>query len=402
MSEPTSQSPVHAQAQPQSESLGQEGGVSMSPPAFQLKAGAAQPFQKQSGPAAPQAIQRMTPEEEELTGQFDPAKHQDFVRAQAPTAEGKEFRLRKEATVAFNMMQQAASSAGIALTLVSATRNYKDQKGIWDKKWDRADFAGKKAGKERSESIMEYSSMPGSSRHHWGTDADFNSTEPKDWLDPDLSSKDKVLKAGGRYNKAYIWLRKNAASFGWGQTYDAKGTAAGNRGKGYNEERWHWSYIPLAAGFQASYVKNITNEELATLDFKGASSAPDVGVVNDYVNSVAADTMSATGYGRPKAIATLRVSSATLPVYYDPKVGKTKAITLKKGDERVYYQEITIGKVVWRLVDEGWLKHSETTGKDKDEKTTENTELVAATAPETSGTTSAPATAPASQPTEAK
>ncbi len=72
--------------------------------------------------------------------------------------------------------------------------------------------------------------MPGTSRHHWGTDFDLNN------LTNSYFSR-------GEGKVIYAWLKKNAGKYGFCQPYTA------GREEGYNEERWHWSYIPLARIF---------------------------------------------------------------------------------------------------------------------------------------------------------
>ena len=55
-----------------------------------------------------------------------------------------------------------------------------------------------------AKTILLYSSMPTTSRHHWGTDMDINSLE-------------NSYFASGQGLKEYTWLKKNAAKFGFCQ-----------------------------------------------------------------------------------------------------------------------------------------------------------------------------------------
>ncbi|MBT7444721.1 MAG: hypothetical protein HN790_12235 [Methylococcales bacterium] len=80
---------------------------------------------------------------------------------------------------------------------------------------------------QRQREILQASSAPGISRHHWGTDFDIVSLNSKAWQKKHL--------------KEYRWLQKNAAKYGFIQVY-----TAGRKGEGYFEERWHWSYFPVA------------------------------------------------------------------------------------------------------------------------------------------------------------
>ena len=68
-------------------------------------------------------------------------------------------------------MQRAALYDTIQLIIVSGTRNFKEQKAIWNRKWNRYNNL---KSIDRIKKILEYSSMPSTSRHHWGTDLDLN------------------------------------------------------------------------------------------------------------------------------------------------------------------------------------------------------------------------------------
>jgi len=107
--------------------------------------------------------------------------------------------------------------------------------------------------------------MPGSSRHHWGTDIDINA------LTNEYFEK-------GKGQKEYDWLVANAASFGFCQPYSPKGDA---RPYGYNEEKWHWSYLPISKKLSEQYKLRIKNEDIK--GFAGAESAPQIDIVNKYV-----------------------------------------------------------------------------------------------------------------------
>ncbi len=120
-------------------------------------------------------------------------------------------------------MIAAAQKDGVSLSVVSAYRSYKRQKQIWENKWGGAsDDDSKKAL-----SILKWSLFPGMSRHHWGTEVDFNSVALNYW-----QSAQGIA--------THQWLVNNAPSFGFCQVYGP------NREKGYSEEPWHWSHIPTA------------------------------------------------------------------------------------------------------------------------------------------------------------
>ena len=76
----------------------------------------------------------------------------------------------------FLMLRQLAEDEGITLIIISGTRSFNHQKSIWDRKWGRTRYMGWQEI-DKAIDILTYSSMPGTSRHHWGTDIDFNSLE---------------------------------------------------------------------------------------------------------------------------------------------------------------------------------------------------------------------------------
>ena len=149
----------------------------------------------------------------------------------------------------------------------------RDRKGIWEAKWTgaRKVQGGENLAestpipKERALKILRWSSMPGSSRHHWGTDIDINAFEN------DYFEKGKGLKE-------YNWLIANGPKYGFCQPYTPKDASRPN---GYNEEKWHWSYIPLAK--KLSDQANIRLKDTMIRGFQGAETAKDIGIVEKFV-----------------------------------------------------------------------------------------------------------------------
>lgn len=197
-----------------------------------------------------------------LLGKFDPATHPDFVAVGKPYSDKPGMRLRKETFAAFKKMWEAAQKDGISLKIISSTRNFEQQKNIWEGKWTR--FARETPEpKARALKILEYSSMPGSSRHHWGTDIDLN----------DLNNA--AFEGKGPHKKVYDWLTAHAAEYGFCQPYTA------GRPHGYQEEKWHWSYTPLSKPFLAQYKTEITDADIR--GFQGAHLAAEIEAVKHYV-----------------------------------------------------------------------------------------------------------------------
>ncbi len=213
-----------------------------------------------------------------LTGRFDPARQNSFVELSSLGFDttGRPRYLRKEAARALAGMIRDfhRDHPGIPIRIRSATRNFHVQKWIWESKWTgKRKVEGRnlaltlKDHKKRGLYILRYSSMPGTSRHHWGTDVDLNS----------LTNR-YFEKGEGRI--LYDWLRKHAADYGFCQPYTA------GRSEGYEEEKWHWSYLPLSGVFLRDWMKLYHTGKITfnKSDFMGSDSCGDLAPV--YVRSV--------------------------------------------------------------------------------------------------------------------
>jgi hypothetical protein len=95
---------------------------------------------------------------------------------------------------------------------------------------------------QRQREILQTSSAPGISRHHWGTDVDLGTG--------DDALTNAPWSQGGRFAGAYQWLQQNALVYGMFQPYTA------GRSGGYLEERWHWSYYPVAQALVEATQEN--------------------------------------------------------------------------------------------------------------------------------------------------
>ncbi len=208
-----------------------------------------------------------------IMGQFDPTMHSDFTIIPVQYADRDSMFLRKDALEAFENMYKAALSDSIKLVIRSATRNFEYQKGIWERKWNGATILsdGVNAATDitdpaiRAIKILEYSSMPSTSRHHWGTDIDLNSFN-NSWFE------------SGTGLKLYNWMLAHAHEYGYCQPYTEKGD---DRPYGYNEEKWHWSYTPISKPLLSQAKEKLKNEMIR--GFLGHEQAIKIDVVNKYV-----------------------------------------------------------------------------------------------------------------------
>ncbi|MDT8309797.1 MAG: M15 family metallopeptidase [Bacteroidales bacterium] len=209
-----------------------------------------------------------------LLGKFSPEQHPGFIKIDPSHTTKQNIYLRKEAYEAFVRMKNSAKKENISLTIVSGTRNFDSQKSIWEAKWNGQrkvevyDLTTIQDPVERARMILRYSSMPGTSRHHWGTDIDINSVSP-------------AYFESEQGKKTYTWLVAHAPDFGFCQTYTPKDSL---RPTGYEEEQWHWSYIPIAGLLTTQYQKQITHDDINGFD--GAETATDIDVIKNYVMGI--------------------------------------------------------------------------------------------------------------------
>lgn len=208
-----------------------------------------------------------------LLGLFDPATHPGFTPVDTTHADRPGLYLRNDVYAAFRKMHAAANNDGITLVIRSATRNFAYQKSIWERKWSGETKIenGRDASVaypdpvDRARAILRFSAMPGSSRHHWGTEIDLNAFE-NSWFEK------------GEGLRLYTWLRNHAGEFGFCQPYTEKG---GNRHTGYEEEKWHWTYLPVGRLLTNLAADSLRNDMLT--GFAGSETADTLDVVGNYV-----------------------------------------------------------------------------------------------------------------------
>ncbi len=220
------------------------------------------------------------PTKSELLGQIDPAKNPDFVHVDPSISYFPEVYLRKETYEAFLTMRNAALEDGINLTIQSGTRNFYIQRYLWNQKFigKRSNGAGyvdqSLSDSLKAASVLEYSAMPGISRHHWGTDIDINSTR-----------HDYFYSGEGK--KVYDWLLNNAESYGFYQVYIPFGE---ERKTGFKHEEWHWTYKPESDKFTYAFRHVVTYDDIN--GFMGDRYAKSYRVIEDYVYGINPDLLS--------------------------------------------------------------------------------------------------------------
>jgi len=166
-----------------------------------------------------------------------------------------DFRAERETATAFQTLGRRAAERGFEFRIASAFRDYDRQVRIINDKWTGArpvtDGDGRLLERAQYDDqewlnlILRFSALPGTSRHHWGTDLDIwdASTVDEDYR---LQLAPSEYGPSGPFFEMTRWLDELMAAD------DAEGfykPYAEDRG-GIAPEQWHISYRPAAMKYQ--------------------------------------------------------------------------------------------------------------------------------------------------------
>lgn len=175
---------------------------------------------------------------------------------------GDSIRLEVNTYKAFKKMEAAAKRDGIYLKIVSAYRGFERQKLIWNNKYEKFTNDFSLEPEKAISEIIRFSTVPGTSRHHWGTDIDI--------IDGNFPDEENVLvsekfEKDGLFYKVKNWLDNNSENFGFYLTY----TNDKNR-KGFEFEPWHYSYKPVSVKYYRALIKTDLKKIIKSLDINGS------------------------------------------------------------------------------------------------------------------------------------
>lgn len=174
---------------------------------------------------------------------------------------GKGINLREGAYEAFMKMKKAAYADGFDIKMISSYRDFYRQEGIWERKYLRFTEDDGMEPLEAIDKIIEYSTIPGTSRHHWGTDIDIIDGYPK--TSGDVLVPEKFGK-GGPFEAFKLWLDENSEKFGFYLVYTDE-----PRRRGFKYEPWHYSYAPISIPMLTAFRKKNILRLLQNEDFLG-------------------------------------------------------------------------------------------------------------------------------------
>lgn len=176
-------------------------------------------------------------------------------------------RLIGEVAEAFDDLKQEAARSGFNLVIASSYRSFSRQLDIWNGKASGARPVHDDAGSpvavasltpaQRVYAILRFSAIPGTSRHHWGTDIDVYDAAAADAAAAGEGYQVRLspseVAPGGLFDPLHRWLDERMAagtSCGFYRPYNV------DRG-GVAPERWHLSYAALSEGCAANCTQSL-------------------------------------------------------------------------------------------------------------------------------------------------
>lgn len=174
-------------------------------------------------------------------------------------------RMQEQAATAFARLQGDAFDAGYQLAVSSSFRSFERQAAIWNGKACGArsvhDDTGapididQLSGRQLLHAILRFSALPGTSRHHWGTDVDVYDVAAVD-TGYAVQLTPQEVGPGGFFDAFHCWLDERIAvdeSHGFFRPYahDNGGVAV---------ERWHLSYAPISVSCAGQLCAAVINQ----------------------------------------------------------------------------------------------------------------------------------------------
>lgn len=179
--------------------------------------------------------------------------------------------LHPQAGAAFEALAEDAAREGIALAAVSTFRDFNRQLAIWNGKFRgelplldrhgvRLDISAMdEEGIVRA--ILQWSALPGASRHHWGSEIDvFDRAVLAPGARPRLVPQE--YGSGGVFESLSRFLQQHAGRRGFFLPYDSE------RG-GVQPEPWHLSYAPVSVAALQELTLAVLSEALQDVPLAG-------------------------------------------------------------------------------------------------------------------------------------
>ncbi len=158
----------------------------------------------------------------------------------------RDARLHHEVIPKLQLLRKSAAFAGHELAIASSFRSFQQQLLIWNQK-----ALGKRTLLDNDENIVDpttlsptqllftilrWSALPGTSRHHWGSDFDIYDRAA---LPPNYQLQLTQHEADHLFGDFHKWLDHNLEDFNFYRPFYCDGG-------GVAPEPWHISYAPVA------------------------------------------------------------------------------------------------------------------------------------------------------------
>ncbi len=186
------------------------------------------------------------------------------TEAHLQAVSGTSVYLHRDAVPAFERLRAKGKKAGFDLEIVSAFRSFDAQLGIWNAKAQGSrpllDSRGQPlelsslSPREIVYAILDWSALPGASRHHWGTDFDVidRLAVPPRYR---IQLTPAEVAPGGIFCGLHDWLDRHMADEGFFRPYQK------DLG-GVKPERWHLSHAPTSQRLFAAHSEALLRKTL--------------------------------------------------------------------------------------------------------------------------------------------
>ena len=177
-----------------------------------------------------------------------------------PSLYGNGYKVLKRVNEAFLDMNSAARKSGLSVRVVSSYRSFNHQNLIWTRKYKR--YRSRQLSPQTAVNYnIRYTAIPGSSRHHWGTEIDVVDGTVKTSQYP-LNTKH--YHGNGMYKSFREWMDYNAHKYGFYRVYTNDHTR-----RGFRYEPWHYSFAELAKPMLKEYTERDVQNTLKYQELLG-------------------------------------------------------------------------------------------------------------------------------------
>ncbi|RYY73961.1 MAG: D-alanyl-D-alanine carboxypeptidase family protein [Gammaproteobacteria bacterium] len=182
---------------------------------------------------------------------------------------GQDIKVHPQIIQSLIDLTDKSNNAGFDLRIASAFRSFERQLLIWNNKatglrpvldqWGNAIDINSLDDEAKVFAILQWSALPGASRHHWGTDIDIYDAS-RIQKDYQLQLTLEETENNGPFAEFHQWLTQELQQ--GSDFYRPYIPGVGS----ISPEPWHLSYAPLARIFATQLSENILREKIQATD----------------------------------------------------------------------------------------------------------------------------------------